>query len=74
MAHDANLVIKESARLVRMVGTRAPSTMPAASASGMKDRLFCQHVAQIGAVKTSAFPATGDSTLLILAAVKLIAL
>ena len=31
-AHEASRVSTESARLVRMIGTRAPSTMPAASA------------------------------------------
>ena len=33
-------MIVESARLVRMIGTRAPSTMPAASASARKVRLL----------------------------------
>ena len=43
--HDASLVITESARLVRMIGTRAPSTMPAASAPARNDRPFRQHAA-----------------------------
>ena len=39
-------MVTESARLVRMTGTRAPSTMPAASASARNVRLCCQHVAR----------------------------
>ena len=34
-----------SARLVRMIGTRAPSTTPAASAPDRKVELLGQHVA-----------------------------
>ena len=35
----------ESAREVRMIGTRAPSTMPAASAFGEEGQVLGQHVA-----------------------------
>ena len=35
----------ESAREVRMIGTRAPSTMPAASALARKVEVLGQHVA-----------------------------
>ena len=35
----------ESAREVRMIGTRAPSTIPAASALAEKDEILRQHVA-----------------------------
>src|ERR1700712_3443087 len=39
-AHDASRVDNESARLVSMIGTRAPRTMPAASAPARKDKLL----------------------------------
>ncbi len=39
-AHDARRAISESARLVRMIGTRAPTTMPAASAPARYERLL----------------------------------
>ena len=35
----------ESAREVRMIGTRAPSTMPAASACGKEGQVLRQHIA-----------------------------
>ena len=43
-AHDARRVSSESARLVSMIGTRAPNTIPAASALGEKRQAFGQHV------------------------------
>ena len=43
-AQDASRVTSESARLVRMIGTRAPSTMPAASAPGEEGQAFREHV------------------------------
>jgi hypothetical protein len=38
-AQDARRAKSESARLVRMIGARAPSTIPAASARARNDRL-----------------------------------
>ena len=44
-AHEAMRVRKLSARDVNMTGTRAPSTMPAASALEMKCQILREHVA-----------------------------
>src|SRR5215211_1499368 len=75
-AQDASRAVTESARLVRTMGTRAPTTIPAASASAMKIRLFASMfpASRSGTTRTSARPATGESIFLILAAPKLIAL
>src|SRR5271169_2737330 len=75
-AQDARRVNTESARLVRMIGTRAPSTMPAASAPARKDRLFASMfpASRSGTTNTFARPATGDTMSLIAAASLLIAL
>ena len=66
----------ESARLVRMIGTRAPSTMPAASAPARNDRLLASMLpaSRSGTTSTLARPATGESIFLIAAASGLIAL
>ena len=75
-AHEASRVITESARLVRMIGTRAPSTMPAASAPARNDRLLASMLpaSRSGTTSTLARPATGESIFLICAASRLIAL
>ena len=67
-AQDARRVITESARLVRMIGTRAPSTMPAASAPARNDRLLASMLpaSRSGTTSTLARPATGESIFLIL--------
>ncbi len=44
-AQDAMRVRTLSAREVNMTGTRAPSTMPAASASGKERQVLGEHVA-----------------------------
>ena len=61
-AHEASRVVTESARLVRMIGTRAPSTMPAASASARNERLFASMLpaSRSGTTSTFARPATGE--------------
>ena len=65
-AQDARRVSRESARLVRMIGTRAPSTMPAASAPARKDRLLASMLpaSRSGTTSTFARPATGETMLL----------
>ena len=74
-AHDARRVSSESARLVRMIGTRAPSTMPAASAFARNDRLFASILpaSRSGTTRMFARPATGEAIRLIAAASALIA-
>ena len=66
----------ESARLVRMIGTRAPSTMPAASALARNERLFASMLpaSRSGTTSTLARPATGELIFLILTDSRLIAL
>src|SRR4029077_13925275 len=75
-AQDASRVSTESARLVRMIGTRAPSTMPAASAPARNDRLLANIVRawRPATPTTFARPATGETISLIAAASSLIAL
>src|SRR5208283_5491666 len=74
-AHDASRDGSESARLVSMIGTRAPSTMPAASAWARNDRLFASMLpaSRSGTTSTFARPATGEESCLIAAAFGLIA-
>ena len=57
-AQEASRVDLESARLVRMIGTRAPSTMPAASASARKVRLLASMLpaSRSGTTSTLARP------------------
>src|SRR5262249_28021005 len=66
-AHDARRVVTESARLVSMTGTRAPSTTPAASAPARNDRLFASILpaSRSGTTRTLARPATGEAIFLI---------
>src|SRR4029077_13711913 len=61
-AQDASLVSRLSARIVRTIGTRAPRTMPAASAPDRKDRLLASMLpaSRSGTTRTFARPATGD--------------
>src|SRR5271167_1766768 len=75
-AQDARRLTTESARLVRMIGTRAPRTMPAASAPARKDRLLASMfpASRSGTTSTFARPATGETMCLIAAASSLIAL
>ena len=66
----------ESAREVRMIGTRAPSTMPAASALARKIRFFASMLpaSRSGTTRICARPATSDLMPLIRAASGSIAL
>src|SRR5271166_6471545 len=75
-AQDARRVSTESARLVRMIGTRAPSTMPAASAPARNDRLLASMfpASRSGTTSTLARPATGETICLMAAASSSIAL
>src|SRR5207237_8228344 len=75
-AQDASRVTTASARLVRMIGTRAPRTIPAASAPARKDRLLASMfpASRSGTTRTFARPATGETMCLIAAASSLIAL
>src|SRR6476646_11129924 len=59
---DARRAIFASARLVRMIGTFAPRTIPAASASARNERLFASILpaSRSGTRRTLARPATGD--------------
>src|SRR6266404_4229621 len=68
-AHDASRVVTVSALLVRMMGTRAPRTIPAASAPARNDRLLASMLpaSRLGATSTFARPATGESIFLICA-------
>src|SRR5262249_564386 len=69
-AHDAIRLRTESAREVRMMGTRAPSTRPAASALERKTRFFASMfpASRSGTTRICALPATGDWMPLIRAA------
>ena len=75
-AQEASRVSSKSARLVRMIGTRAPSTMPAASAPARNDRLLASMLpaSRSGTISTLARPATGETMCLIAAASGLMAL
>ena len=75
-AQEARRVKRASARLVRMMGTRAPSTIPAASAPARKVRLFARMLpaTRSGTTSTLARPATGEWIFLICAAPRLMAL
>ena len=75
-AQDARRLSSESARLVRMIGTRAPSTIPAASAFARNDRLLASMLpaSRSGTTRMFARPATGDAIFLIAAASGLMAL
>src|SRR5215469_3535750 len=75
-AQDARRVMTLSARLVRMIGTRAPRTMPAAAAQARKERLLASMLpaSRSGTTNTLARPATGETMCLIDAASSLIAL
>src|SRR6516165_6996702 len=66
-AQEARRVSTESALLVRMIGTRAPSTIPAASALARKDRLLASMfpASRSGTTSTFARPATGELIFLI---------
>ena len=59
-AQEAMRVRTESAREVRMIGTRAPSTMPAASAFDRKIRFFASMLpaSRSGTTRICARPAT----------------
>src|SRR4051812_6532634 len=75
----AQLAIRErtlSARLVRMIGTRAPSTRPAQSALARNVSCLASMfpASRSGTSRMSGSPATGDAMPLILAASALIAL
>src|SRR5205085_1904780 len=69
-AEAARRVSTAAARLVGMIGTRAPSTTPAASAPGRKEGLLASMfpASRSGTRRTLARPATGESIFLIAAA------
>ena len=73
---DASRVRALSARLVRMIGTRAPITMPAASASAMNVSCLASMLpaSRSGTTRMSALPATGETMPLVCAASTSIAL
>ena len=75
-AQEARRERTESAREVRMIGTRAPSTMPAKSALAMNDRFFASMLpaSRSGTTRICARPATSDLMPLIRAASGSIAL
>src|SRR5262249_6548357 len=75
-AQEAMRVRTLSAREVRMIGTRAPSTMPAASACERKLRFLASMLpaSRSGTTRICACPATGEAMPLIRAASGLIAL
>src|SRR5262245_22157245 len=75
-AQEAMRVRTWSAREVRMIGTRAPRTMPAASACERKVRFFASILpaSRSGTTRICACPATGDLMPLMRAASGLIAL
>src|SRR5882757_9065085 len=75
-AQDASRVMTVSARLVRIMGTRAPRTTPAAAAPARNDRLLASILpdSRSGTTSTFARPATGETMCLIAAASSLIAL
>src|SRR3546814_2321945 len=63
IAQDARRVRSLSARLVRMMGTRAPRATPAASAPPRKVSCLASILpaSRLGTTRTSAFPATGET-------------
>src|SRR4051794_6546025 len=65
-----------SARLVKIIGTRAPTTIPAAVAPARKVRLFASifPASKSGTISTLAAPATGETMCLVAAASRLMAL
>src|ERR1700739_958488 len=65
--HEATRLTSVSARLVRMIGTRAPSTMPALSAPARNDRLFASMLpaSRSGTTRILAPPANGEAIFLI---------
>src|SRR5271167_727481 len=69
-AQDARRLVSESARLVRIIGTRAPSTIPAASALARNDKLLASMLpaSRSGTTSTFARPATRDASFLMIAA------
>src|SRR5262249_33942132 len=75
-APGASRLGSESARLVRMMGARAPSTMPAESAWARNVRLLASMFpdSRSGTTSTFARPATGEAIFLMAAACGLIAL
>src|SRR5262245_50040641 len=75
-AEDASRARTLSAREVRMIGTRAPSTTPAASARDRKVRFLASMfpASRSGTMRICAWPATGDLMPLMRAASGLMAL
>src|SRR5436309_1172087 len=75
-AHDSSRVRSLSARMVNMIGTRAASTMPAASARERKLRFLTSMfpASRSGTTSTSGSPATGETIFLVRAASTLMAL
>ncbi|ABA53469.1 hypothetical protein BURPS1710b_A1059 [Burkholderia pseudomallei 1710b] len=75
-AADAMRTRRLSARLVRMIGSRAPSTRPAASAPAKYISCFASMLpaSRSGTSSTSASPATGDAMPFDIAATALTAL
>jgi hypothetical protein len=75
-AQDASRAGNESAWLVRMIGTRAPGTIPALLAPAKKLRLFARMLPDTRSHTTSTFacPASGETMCLIAAASRSIAL
>src|SRR5690242_4684136 len=75
-AQDARRVMMLSARLVSMIGTRAPRTMPAAAAPARKERHLASMLpaSRSGTTSTLAHPATGETMCLMTAASSLMAL
>src|SRR4029077_12391897 len=75
-AQDAMRERTESAREVRMIGTRAPSTMPAASALDRNVRFLASMfpASRSGTTRICAWPANADLMALISAACGLMAL
>src|ERR1700677_967079 len=62
IAHDPSLASLPAERLVRMIGTRAPSTIPAICASARYSSCFASMLpaSRSGTTKMSARPATGE--------------
>jgi hypothetical protein len=59
-AHEARRACTLSARLVRMIGTRAPSTMPAPRRGRQEGQLLGQHVAGLEVGHDQDVGAAGD--------------
>ena len=59
-AQDARRLSSESARLVRMIGTRAPSTIPAASAPGEERQALGEHIASFEVGNDEHVRTSGD--------------